>query len=153
MKTELNQQGAEAAVREMASEGASLQESLNAPVTDSTADWLAANYAAKARRDLDGADEAKGREILRAFVKDWHLLRRGDHSAQRLQLIRENTAARVQLARERLELQRAESVAAREKEFWEWTKKPNVQEKLYPNRENVISKETIRKIEKELRLL
>jgi hypothetical protein len=138
----MNDLKAESAVRGMAAECTGLQKALGAPVTDVAADWLAAQYAAKARQDLESADGATRWEILRAFVKDWHLLRRGDHAA-----------ARLQLAREKFDWLRANSQAEKEKEFWKWTEKPDVREKLYPNKENVITEETIRKIEKELRLL
>jgi hypothetical protein len=51
-------------------------------------------------------------------------LRRGDLSAQRLTL-----------EHERLTLERSRAVQEQEKLFWSWTQRPDIQEKLYPNRD------------------
>jgi hypothetical protein len=133
---------ATALVTGMAMEGARLKKTVGGDVTDSAADWLAAHYASEARTRLAGAEDAQRWEVLRAFVKDWHYLRRGDHAA-----------ARLQPAREKLEFLRANTKTEKEKEFWEWTKKAKIRKKLFPEpKAGGISKKTIRKIERELRL-
>ena len=40
---------------------------------------------------------------------------------------------------------------AKEKEFWEWTKRPDIQEKLYPNRDpEKIRQDVVRMLDREL---
>ena len=41
----------------------------------------------------------------------------------------------------------------KEQEFWAWTERPNIREKLFPDREAGLSPETLEKIEKELKLM
>jgi len=79
---------------------------------------------------------------LRQLCADTTELRRGDHDVERLKL-----------ERERLDLARANSEQEREKEFWEWVKRPEVQEKLYPNRKGGVTRATLEKISRELNLL
>src|SRR5205823_10344533 len=50
-------------------------------------------------------------------------MRRGDLSA-----------ARVSIEQERFALEKSRTQAAKEKEFWEWTKRADIVEKLYPHR-------------------
>jgi hypothetical protein len=61
-------------------------------VTDAVAGCLASQYLLATREKLTAADGAGRLEVLRTFVQDWTLLRRGDHSAARLQLDREKLA-------------------------------------------------------------
>ena len=60
-------------------------------------------------------------EILRLFVQDWALLRRGDHSA-----------ARLQLDRERLAFERKCAERAKLSDFRKWTQRPEIKRKLWP---------------------
>ena len=99
-------------------------------------------YLLASREKLADAHGVARFEVLRAFVQDWSLLRRGDHSA-----------ARLQLDREELDWQRANSSAQKEKEFREWIKRPEVLRELFPDIKPGISSETLKKIERELRLL
>ena len=99
-------------------------------------------YLLAAREKLDGAEGAKRWEILRSFVQDWAKLRRGDHSA-----------ARLQLDREELDWQRANSQSQKEKDFREWIKRPEILKEFFPERKGGISPETLKKIEVELHLL
>ena len=69
-------------------------------------------------------------------------LRHGDHQAERLSLDREWLA-----------LEASNSAALREKEFWKWTERPDIREKLFPDRDHGLSPETLEKIERELRLM
>ena len=126
----------------MASEASELKSTWGAPISDTAAGWLASKYMLAAHEKLAGEDGARRWEILRAIVQDLSLLRRGDHSA-----------ARLQLEREELDLQKANSQAQKEKEFWQWLKRPEIREKIFPDQKGGFSEETIEKIERELRLL
>ena len=61
---------------------------------------------------------------LREFCGDIVALRRGDISAGRLGV-----------AQGRLAVLQAETDAQREKDFWAWTQRPDIQAKLYPKRD------------------
>jgi hypothetical protein len=129
-------------LRKMAAEARELQSAAGGSVTDTVAGWLAAHYASAAHEKLTGAEGAHRWEVLRAFVQDWSLLRRGDH-----------TAARLQLDREELEWQRANGKLQKEKDFREWVNRPEIHKELFPDRTGGISQETMQKIERELKLL
>ena len=122
---------------------AEMQQALSGPLTDKLAQWLAVRYAAAAHAlaTTEGDPETAWRR-LREFCGDLVELRRGDHGA-----------ARLRLQREWLALDQTNAEHAREKLFWEWTKRPDVSEKLYPGQERVISEATLKKIERELGLL
>jgi hypothetical protein len=49
-------------------------------------------------------------------------MRRGDHSAERLAI-----------EKQRLSLEKSRADAEMEKQFWEWTKRPDIQVRLYPH--------------------
>ena len=65
----------------------------------------------------------------------------------------ESQTERLRLDREWLALEQTKTEAEREKLFWEWTRREDIHEKLYPNQEKGLSMETIRKIERELKLM
>lgn len=136
-------------LREMAAEARELQSAAGGSVTEVVAGWLSAQYATAAHEKLAGTHGPQRWEILRAFMQDWSLLRRGDHQAGRLRIERE----RLQLERETLEWQRANSAVQKEKEFREWVQRPDIRAGLFPGRKGGISPETMKKIEEELRLL
>ena len=46
----------------------------------------------------------------------------------------ELSAARLAIEQQRLGLELAATAQAKEKEFWEWTRRPEIQGKLYPYR-------------------
>jgi hypothetical protein len=126
----------------MAAEAEELKQALGGSITDAVAGWLAQQYVL-AGREQSGRAEGAGRwEVLRAFAQDWTLLRRGDHSA-----------ARLQLEREELELARENRQAQKEKEFREWLKRPEIRKELFPDPTRGITRETIERIERELKLL
>jgi hypothetical protein len=104
--------------------------------------WLAPQYLLAAHEKLAGTEGARRWEILRLFAQDWATLRRGDHSA-----------ARLQLDRERLAFERKCAERAKFSEFWKWTKRPEIKRKLWPPKRGGLSKATFRKIERELNLL
>jgi len=126
----------------MAKDAAELRQVMGGPITDTVADWLASQYLSTTHEKLAGTQGAPRWEILRAFVQDWAMLRRGDHSA-----------ARLQLDREELDFLKANTETQKEKEFREWLKSPEIQDELFPKHSRGISPETMKKIEKELHLL
>jgi hypothetical protein len=126
----------------MVAEAADLKRAVGGSITDAVAGWLAPQYLLAAREKLSGTDGARRWEILRVFVQDWATLRRGEHSA-----------ARLQLDRERLAFERKCVERAKLSEFWKWTKRPEINRKLWPPKRKGITKTTWRKIERELHLL
>lgn len=126
----------------MMAEARELKQAADGSVTDAVAGWLAPQYLLAAREKLSAADGAGRLELLRTFLHDWSLLRRGDHSA-----------ARLQLDREELDWQRANGKLQQEKEFREWIQRPEIRREFLPDLTRGISAETLRKIETELRLL
>jgi len=133
---------AKAVLQAMAAEGDELQRALGGPVPDAMAGWLAAQYALATREHLASLTGAPRWEALHSAVQDLTELRRGDHALQRLCLDRED-----------LEQRRANGLAAREKEFEAWLERPDIREKYFPNKNRVITKETIDRISRELNLL
>ena len=129
-------------LREMVAEAQELKSAAGGSVTDAVAAWLAPQYLLAAREKLAASDGAGRLEVLRTFLHDWTLLRRGDHSA-----------ARLQLDREELEWQRTNGKSQKEKEFREWIQRPEVLAEFLPKTKPGISKETLEKIERELNLL
>jgi hypothetical protein len=130
------------ALREMLAEARKLKAVAGGSVTDAMAAWLAPQYVLAVRGQLatlpDGQERLK---VLRLAANDLAALRRGDHSADRLVL-----------DRERLALDRFRIRSATEAGHWQWTKKPGIKIKLWPPKRGGISKTTLRKIERELRL-
>lgn len=137
-----NLAAAKTMLAEMVAEAQELKAVAGGSVTDAVAAWLAPQYLLAAREKLSAAEGAGRFEVLRTFMQDWSLLRRGDHSA-----------ARLQLDREELEWQRANSQSQKEKEFREWIQRPEIREEFLPKSKVGISPETLRKIEAELHLL
>ena len=125
----------------MVAEAADLKRAAGGSITDAVADWLAPQYLLAAREKLSGAEGVRRWEILRAFVQDWAMLRRGEHSA-----------ARLQLGREQFAWERANTQTQKEKEFREWIRRPEIRAEIFPKYKPGISRKTLRKIERELRL-
>lgn len=137
-----NLAGTKSLLLAMMAEAQELKQAAGGSVTDAVAGWLAPQYLLAAREKLSATDGAGRLEVLRTFLHDWTLLRRGDHSA-----------ARLQLDREELDWQRANSQSQKEKEFREWIRRPEILRELFPERTGGFSTETLEKIERELRLL
>jgi hypothetical protein len=129
------------ALREMVAEAKEMQSAAGGSVTDAVAGWLAPQYLLAARAKLTVADGGGRFEVLRLFVQDWNLLRRGDHASARLQLDREQFAA-----------QQANRQSQKEAGIREWIKKPEVREEFFPEPTGQIHPKTSGKIEKETNL-
>ena len=122
-------------------DSAALPQSLAGPLTEKLAHWIALRYAAAAHAlaALDDDPETELRR-LREFCGDIVALRRGDISAGRLGV-----------AQGRLAVLQAEADAQKEKEFWTWTQRPDIQEKLYPKRDpDQIRRDVVRMLDEEL---
>ncbi len=137
-----NQADALKLIRAMVAEAAELKQAAGGSVTDTVAAWLASQYLLAAKEKLTATEGTDRLAMLRTFVQDWALLRRGDHAA-----------ARLQLDREELDWQRASSQAQKEKEFREWIKRPEIRAELFPELARGLSPETLKQIEEELRLI
>ncbi len=100
-------------------------QALTSALSEKLAQWTAIRYAAAAEA-LVAVDEDPQTELrhLREFCADVATLRRGDLSAGRLAL-----------EQQRLALEKARSDEEKQQEFWEWTKRPDIHAKLYPNRD------------------
>ena len=122
-------------------DNAALPPSLAGPLTEKLAHWVALRYAGAAHA-LAGLDDDPKTELrrLREFCGDILALRRGDISAGRLGV-----------AQARLAVLQAETEAQKEKEFWTWTQRPDVQAKLYPKRDpDQIRRDVVRMLDEEL---
>ena len=137
-----NLAGTKTILAEMVAEAQELKSVSGGSVTDAVAGWLAPQYLLAARQKLAGTEGVRRFEVLRTFVQDWALLRRGDHSA-----------ARLQLDREELDWQRANGKLQKEQEFREWIKRPEVREEFLPKSKGGVTPETMEKIVRELNLM
>ena len=116
----LAQQAALEQGRQLATEVAELQQASKGPLTDLLAGWLAAHYAVAARASVrQAAGAAVDLKTLRALCADVITLRRGDHHAERLQL-----------ERERLDLDRQQTKEHLEKLCLEWARNPENEHKF-----------------------
>ena len=87
-----------AALLAMSVESAELEEVLGGSVTGAVAGWLASRYAQTVREQLAVLEGEERLKLLRTFAQDWALLRKGDQTAERLEIERE----RLMVERERL---------------------------------------------------
>ena len=102
-----------------------LDKSVTDAISDKLAKWSGIRLAAAADA-MAGVQEDPENEMrhLREFCTDINNLRRGDLSAGRLDL-----------ERKRLALFQTKSDKEKEAEFWQWTKRSDIQAKLYPHRD------------------
>ena len=119
------------------------QNALSGPLTGKLAHWAAVHLAAFGQAMVAQEENAETRWArLREFCAQLSRLRRGDLFSERLSI-----------ERERLAVQNLNADHNREKEFWKWTERPDIREKLFPDKDHGLSPETLEKIEKELRLM
>ena len=126
----------------MVAEAKDLEHAAGGSVTDAVAAWLAPQYLLAAKEKLDSMSGAGRFDVIRTFVQDWALLRRGDHAA-----------ARLKLDREHLDWERANSKALKEQEFCEWLQRPEVRKKYLPDHKPGLTPEALELIEKTLHLM
>ncbi len=118
-----------------------LQKILPSDLAEKLARWVSVRYAA-ATRALSTTDPDLEKELrhLRNFCLLILALRRG-----------ELNAGRLALEQQRLSLELSNVTEAKEKEFWEWTQRPDIQAKLYPDRDpDQLRREVVKMLDREL---
>jgi hypothetical protein len=126
-------QEAMAEVRRVVAEAKELSGAADGALTDNLAAWIAGRYAIATRRlAAENGNGGGDWNLLRALCHDLVDLRRGDHSAESLQI-----------ERERLEMERAEQKEKLEKLFWEWAE---------ANRGKICADRGMTKEEREMRI-
>jgi len=115
----------------------------SSPSTGRMALWLSLQYALAARALVRSTVDQPARWArLREICADIARLRRSDLFAER-----------IELDRAWLAFEESNTAQKKEKEFWAWTERADIREKLFPDREAGLSPETLEKIEKELNLM
>ncbi|HEV2208890.1 MAG TPA: hypothetical protein VG167_08945 [Verrucomicrobiae bacterium] len=112
---------------------AQLQRLLPVDLADKLARWISLRFAVSAR-DLASSQSGSDKSLrhLRNFSLFIMALRRGELSA-----------ARLAIDQQRLAVELSASAQAKEKEFWEWTRRPEIQHKLHPYRNPEREKERV----------
>jgi len=119
-----------------------LQKVLPTDLADKLERWITVRYAAATRAlgTAEPQDLDKQLRHLRSFCLLILGLRRGELSAGRLAV-----------EQQRLAIELGETADAKEKEFWEWTKRPEIQARLYPNRDpDQIRQDVVRMLDREM---
>ena len=107
-------------IHELLAEVANLKKGGADALTDNLAQWLTAHYVTAAKNAARKAGkEGMDLQTLRALIADVVALRRGDHSAQRLIIEREQLDLNRELSKERME-----------KLFLEWAQKPENKDRI-----------------------
>ena len=116
-------------------------DSSSGALTEKLAQWATLRFAALAHNFASFTDDPETElRLLRDFCADILMLRRGDLSAGRLALEQARLAA-----------EQAKSDQEQEKHFWEWTKRPDIQARLYPHRDpDQIRREVVAMVDREL---
>lgn len=108
------------ALSAMAAESAELRQAAGGPVADTLAEWLAAQYVLASRRlAREAGEQGLDLRTLAALNRDLVALRQGDHSA-----------ARLQIDRERLELERQRTEEKLHALFEDWLARPEVTDRV-----------------------
>ncbi|HWX18569.1 MAG TPA: hypothetical protein VN578_01560 [Candidatus Binatia bacterium] len=110
------------------------------PLLNNLVHWLTLHLAAVAQSSTPtDQSEAEFRQI-RHLLADVVVLRRGDLVARR-----------IQLEQQRLVLEQTKNKESLELLFWEWTKRPDIQAKLFPHRDpDKMRRDVVRLIDTEL---
>ncbi len=116
---------------------------LTGALTAKLARWVAVHLAASAQAMVAQEEDPKTRWLrLGELCSQLSRLRRGDLFSERLSIDRDWLA-----------LEKLNTDDEREKAFWKWTERPDIREKLFPDKDHGLSPETLEKIEKELKLM
>ena len=94
------------------------------PLVDNLVHWISLRFAAAAHNSTLADDPETELRQIRQFLADIVALRRGDLVARR-----------IHLEQQRLALEETKNQQTLEKLFWQWTKRPDIQAQLYPNRD------------------
>lgn len=110
------------------------------PIVNQLVHWISLRFAAAAHTSTIADDPEIELRQIRQFLADIVSLRRGDLLARR-----------IHLEQQRLSLQQARDKEALETLFWEWTKRPDIQTKLYPHRDpDKMRRDVVRMLDREL---
>jgi hypothetical protein len=110
------------------------------PIVNQLVHWISLRFAAAAHNSAIPDDSETELRQIRQFLADILALRRGDLSAQR-----------IHLEQQRLSLEQSKNKDALETLFWEWTKRPDVQARLFPYRDpDKLRRDTVRLLDREL---
>ena len=111
-----------------------------APIVDQLVNWVSLRFAAAAHDSAIAEDPETEMRQIRQLLADIVSLRRGDLVARR-----------IHLEQQRISLEQAKNKDALEALFWEWTKRPDIQAKLYPHRDpDKMRREVVRMLDREL---
>ncbi len=103
-----------------------LKQLLSGSLADNLAQWLTLRFAAAAH-SLASLDEQDPKAELRLL---------GQFSADVIRLLRSQlSAGRLKVEQQRLALDKSRDAAELETLFWDWTKRPDIVEKLFPHRD------------------
>jgi hypothetical protein len=171
-----------AMLTEMTLEAREFKAAAGGSVTDAVAGWLGSQYLLAARAKLTATDGSGRFEVLRTFVQDWAMLRHGDHTAERLHIVRERPELSKQDTKKKWEAKIkagldeileevkhnsklkaafepfremlcAETDSKQEEEFREWLKRPEIRKEVFSELTHGLNPETLKKIKEELYLL
>ena len=110
------------------------------PLVNQLVHWISLRFAAAAHTSAIPEDQETELRQIRQFLADILALRRGDLSAQR-----------IHLEQQRLSIEQSKNKDTLETLFWEWTKRPEIQARLFPYRDpHKIRLDTVRLIDREL---
>jgi hypothetical protein len=110
------------------------------PLVHQLVHWISLRFAAAAHTSSIPEDAETELRQIRQFLADILALRRGDLSAQR-----------IHLERQRLAIEQTRNTETLETLFWEWTKRPDIQARLYPHRDpDKIRRDTVRLLDRHL---
>jgi hypothetical protein len=111
-----------------------------APTLDNFIQWISLRLAAAAESSPHRGDPRAQLEDIRAFLADIVILRRG-----------ELISRRIGLEEQRLAAAKAKNHQHLEQLFWEWTKRADIQAKLYPHRDpDKLRRNVVRMLDREL---
>ena len=119
---QMRQNALQFATDEAADNSASTQVDAS-PLIDNLVRWSATRLAASQTAPMPEEVQSE-RQELRNFISDIVALRRGELVARRLAI-----------EQQRLALEQAKKQEELEELFWKWTKRPDIQAKLYPHRD------------------
>jgi hypothetical protein len=110
------------------------------PLVNHLVHWISIRFAAAAHTSTIADDPETELRQIRQFLADIVALRRGDLIARR-----------IYLEQQRLSLEQTKNKETMETLFWEWTKRSDIQAKLYPHRDpDKMRRDVVRMLDREL---
>jgi hypothetical protein len=110
------------------------------PLVNHLVHWISLRFAAAAHTSTISDDPQTELRQIRQFLADIVALRRGDLISRR-----------IHLEQQRLSLEQTKNKETLETLFWEWTKRSDIQAKLYPHRDpEKMRRDVVRMLDREL---